>query len=392
VANDLDASRTQFLYGTDPIGIEYQATLWEYNGGGVLNNLFFRSYKLINKSNTTLDSMYVSMWSDTDIGDANNDFVGCDTIRNLGFGYNGISSDPVYDPLPPPSVGFRLIRGPLVPGKFGEDRNRNGIDDASDFGLTSNNLAVAGSINLPMTAFYYFCAGLPNLGDPPMGTSTGAIQFYNFMQGKYGSTGEYFINPITNQPTTYALSGDPVTSSGWIDGMQIPPGDRRLGLATGPFQMEPGAVQFIVVAEIASGAVIGIDYLSAVNLLKYYSNIAKEFYDSTFVVSLPPIKNEVIPDTYLLQQNYPNPFNPSTTIRYEIPDRSFVTIKIYDVLGNEIATLVNEEKPAGSYEVEFSAKGGSASGGNAYSLPSGVYFYTLSSDNYLSTKKMILLR
>jgi photosystem II stability/assembly factor-like uncharacterized protein len=97
-------------------------------------------------------------------------------------------------------------------------------------------------------------------------------------------------------------------------------------------------------------------------------------------------------ESYNLSQNFPNPFNPSTTIRYEIPQQSFVTIKIYDVLGNEIATLVNEEKPAGEYEVEFSAKGGSASGGNAYSLPSGVYFYTLSSGNFFSTKKMILLR
>ncbi len=73
-------------------------------------------------------------------------------------------------------------------------------------------------------------------------------------------------------------------------------------------------------------------------------------------------------------------------------NRSFVTIKIYDILGNEIATLVNEEKPAGSYEVEFSAKGGSASGGNAYNLPSGIYFYSLSSSNFFSTKKMILLK
>lgn len=381
-ANDLDASRTHFLYGTDPIGIEYQATLWEYNSGGALNNLFFRSYKLINKSNTTFDSMYVSMWSDTDIGDANNDFVGCDTIRNLGFGYNGISSDPVYDPLPPPSVGFRLIRGPLVPGMYGEDRNRNGIDDASDFGFASDNSTVSGSINLPMTAFYYFCAGLPNLGDPPMGLSTGANQFYNFMQGKYGTTGEYFINPVTNQPTTYALSGDPVTSSGWIDGMQIPPGDRRLGLAAGPFQMEPGAVQHIVIAEIAAGAVVGIDYLSAVSLMKYYSNIAQNYYDSSVVVSVPSKTNEIILKKYFLGQNYPNPFNPSTTIRYQVPEHSFVSVKVYDILGNEIATLVNEEKPAGSYEVEF----------NGSDLTSGIYFYQLQSSSFMQTKKTILLK
>jgi hypothetical protein len=70
----------------------------------------------------------------------------------------------------------------------------------------------------------------------------------------------------------------------------------------------------------------------------------------------------------------------------------FVSIKVFDILGNEIATLVNEEKPAGSYEVEFSAKGGSASGGNAFNLPSGIYFYKLQAGQFLETKKMILLK
>ena len=85
---------------------------------------------------------------------------------------------------------------------------------------------------------------------------------------------------------------------------------------------------------------------------------------------------------FLLENNFPNPFNPTTAIRYEISDRSFVTIKVYDILGNEIAILVNEEKPAGSYEIEFNGK----------NLASGIYFYSLSTGNFLATKKMILLR
>ena len=71
---------------------------------------------------------------------------------------------------------------------------------------------------------------------------------------------------------------------------------------------------------------------------------------------------------------------------------SFVTLKTYDVLGNEITTIVNEEKPAGSYEVEFSAKGGSASGGDAWNLPSGIYFYQLRAGYFVETKKMVLLK
>ena len=69
-----------------------------------------------------------------------------------------------------------------------------------------------------------------------------------------------------------------------------------------------------------------------------------------------------------------------------------VTLKVYDVLGNEIATLVNEEKPPGTYEVEFSAKGGSAFGGNAYNLPSGIYYYQLKAGSFVQTKKMVYLK
>ena len=88
------------------------------------------------------------------------------------------------------------------------------------------------------------------------------------------------------------------------------------------------------------------------------------------------------PPEYILLNNYPNPFNPVTKIKYEIPERSFITIKVYDVLGNEVVTLLNEEKSPGNYEIEFTGKG----------LTSGIYFYKLQAENFISVKKMILLK
>ena len=85
---------------------------------------------------------------------------------------------------------------------------------------------------------------------------------------------------------------------------------------------------------------------------------------------------------YSLEQNYPNPFNPSTTINYQIPKDGFVTLKIYDVLGKEIKTLVNEEKTIGRYQVSF----------NATDLATGVYIYKIQVNDFVSTKKMILLK
>ena len=96
-------------------------------------------------------------------------------------------------------------------------------------------------------------------------------------------------------------------------------------------------------------------------------------------------QQEVIPKEFLLLQNYPNPFNPSTKISYQIPKLSFVTLKVYDVLGNEITELINEVKPAGIYELEFNAEQNNI-------LNSGIYFYQLRSDGFVTTKKMVLLR
>ena len=83
-----------------------------------------------------------------------------------------------------------------------------------------------------------------------------------------------------------------------------------------------------------------------------------------------------------MSQNYPNPFNPSTIIKYQIPNSGYVSIKIYDVLGEEVSSLVNKEQAAGSYEINF----------NASNLTSGVYFYQLKSGNNIQIKKMMLLR
>ena len=88
------------------------------------------------------------------------------------------------------------------------------------------------------------------------------------------------------------------------------------------------------------------------------------------------------PDKFYLYQNYPNPFNPATTIQYQIPSASLVQLKVYNILGREIATLVNENKQTGSYNVNFDAS----------SLASGIYFYTLKAGDFVSTKKMILLK
>lgn len=95
-----------------------------------------------------------------------------------------------------------------------------------------------------------------------------------------------------------------------------------------------------------------------------------------------PVDNESIPTSFVLEQNYPNPFNPETFINFHLPTTSNVQLKVYDILGNEIATLVNEIKQPGVYNVKF----------NAEKLPSGVYIYKLQAGKYLAIKKMMLIK
>ncbi|HTK81446.1 MAG TPA: T9SS type A sorting domain-containing protein, partial [Bacteroidota bacterium] len=102
----------------------------------------------------------------------------------------------------------------------------------------------------------------------------------------------------------------------------------------------------------------------------------------TLVTSVQTGKGGNLPKTFALYQNYPNPFNPSTIIRYDLPQDAMVTVRIYNVLGQHVKTLINERQSAGEKTAEF----------NALLLPSGVYFYSIRAGSFSDTKKMIIIR
>jgi hypothetical protein len=108
-------------------------------------------------------------------------------------------------------------------------------------------------------------------------------------------------------------------------------------------------------------------------------NFSKEIY-SYLPTGIEQFLEKV--SSFRLAQNYPNPFNPGTKIKFTIADLGFTILKVYDILGNEIATLLDEYKQAGTYEVEWNATG----------LPSGIYFYQLKAGEFIETKKMVLMK
>jgi len=124
------------------------------------------------------------------------------------------------------------------------------------------------------------------------------------------------------------------------------------------------------------------DDISMVSSTKLAYRLKQIDFDGNYNYSDVVCVENILPEDFELKQNYPNPFNPATIIRYEVGEKQFVVLKVYDIIGEEIATLVNEEKSAGSYEIKF----------DAALLTSGIYFYTLKADSFIETKKMTLLR
>ncbi len=271
VCNDTDPNQTQFMYGSLPMGIEEQVTVWGYNSAGPLGSMLFRKFKLINKSSDPITDMYVSMWNDPDLGDANDDFAGCDTVLSMTFVYNANPTDEIYGSQPA-AAGFDFFQGPMVDGE---------PTDTAIF----NGQYVFGKKNLPMTAHYFYINPDAIYRDPTQGQYQGTLEWYNFMQGRVGTTGDIFPDPFTGGTTVFALYGDPVAGTGWLDGQQHSAGDRRAGMASGPFTMAPGDTQEVVVAEIAA---IGSNNIASVSLLKAYDKVAQDAYEKFFVLPSAP--------------------------------------------------------------------------------------------------------
>ena len=251
VYNDADPGRhTNGSAGrTKPLGLEIQQSTFAFARGGALGNIIFIKFRMINKGANNLDSTYVSIWADPDLGDASDDLVGCDTTLSLGYCYNETNNDAVYGGACP-AVGFDFFRGPIV-------QVSPGVYDT--LGMTSFNKYINGE-------------------DP-----TSATEAYHLMQGrkKDGSALHENDNPL-DPITTFQFPGDPVAPSGWLDGGG---NDRRMQLSTGPFTMAPGDTQDVVCALIVGQ---GSNNISSITDLKQKDAAAQVVFDLNFDIPSPP--------------------------------------------------------------------------------------------------------
>ena len=155
VANDLDTANSIYTYGSNPIGLEFQTTVFGFNRDD-LKDVVFKKYKVINKSETDITDMYFTYWSDDDMGDAHDDYVGCDTLINLSYTFNGDNNDNLYYGTPPPAVGHLIVQPPIITAeptdsaRYG-DRWKKGVK------------------NLPLTSFTLIINSNATYSDPEFG-------------------------------------------------------------------------------------------------------------------------------------------------------------------------------------------------------------------------------
>ena len=192
VSNDLDSVRCYHTYGSYPIGLEFQVTTYAYKTEWLLGDVIFKKYLIINKGENAVEDMIFSYWVDHDLGDGGDDYVGGDSLLDLGFGYNGDNED--YDGTgmtygtPPPAVGYHLLQGPVVPG--------SDIDSAFFRGRWNG-----GFKNLPMTSFAPIVQQWEwGTMDPGQGFPEGGKQMYNNIRGYGTLTGAPIIDPNTGKP------------------------------------------------------------------------------------------------------------------------------------------------------------------------------------------------
>ncbi len=369
VANDKDSNITKFLYGTLPMELEIHTTVYALNGEIPLKNTVFKRYKFINKGDNEIKDMYISYWQDDDLGDANDDYVGCDTLLSLAYTYNGRENDGVYGNKVP-AIGHMFLQTPITKSEAG--------DSAWYEGKWKK-----GYKNVPFNSFVLFIGANSTYRDATLGSISGTKETYNYMQG-FIWDGSPIIDPNTKEATKFCLSGDPAAGIGWYEGTGWPnsptggPGDRRSLISAGPFNMFPGDTNEVVFAIFLAR---GSNNINSITELKNAGRYLQRYFRGETVTAIDETANTP-PKKYELYQNFPNPFNPATIIKYQLAEAADVTLKIFDILGREVKTLINKHQAAGNYKIEFNADG----------LASGMYIYRLKAGNYMGTKKMILLR
>lgn len=313
----------------DPILMEFQAYSFAFTSEDAINDMTFNKYKMINRAIEDIDDTYIGFWVDPDLGCYQDDYVGCDTTRNLAYTYNADALDGINtcdDCMVPtyctdiPVVGIDFLRGPL---------NENGLQ-------------------LEMSSFTYFdnAAFQPN---PAMTNPQSAPEYYNYLSGRWRdgtpfTTGGTGYDPLSGEFTNFAFSSEPNDANGWsMCSENTAAGDFRTVQASGPFTLKPGAIN-----ELFQGAVWvpELEY-PCPDMSRFFAadDLAQAAFDNCFDTYTGIKSLELDPLELANVQAFPNLFQTTSASGVNItnlPLRSQASI--YDLHGRLL-----RQYPAGSF-------------------------------------------
>tara|TARA_B100001287_G_scaffold276290_1_gene286593 strand:+ start:3177 stop:6752 length:3576 start_codon:yes stop_codon:yes gene_type:complete len=261
------------------LGVEIQAQAFAFDAGVPLDNTTFYNYKVINRSSSFINDTYFGQWVDPDLGNYQDDYVGCDVGLGLGYCYNGDADDDGTSGYnynsedPPPAIGVDFFRGPLADIGDGIDNDKDGeIDELGE--------------QIIMSKFVFYNNDFSDFGNPE-----NASHYYGYLRGiwkngqpmTYGGTGWESSNPECNY--MYPGNSDPSFTEEWTEiTAGNDPADRRFLQSVGPFAMEPGEVNYITTGVVWARAMQG-NHFASVELLKDHDQLLQELFDVCFDIN-----------------------------------------------------------------------------------------------------------
>ncbi len=350
-----DRGNLHLTTGTDPIGVEVQHMAYAYLSNDALNNTTYYHFKLINRSTNTLLDTYFGNFIDSDVGNAFDDFLGCDVTRGMGYTYNGDAYD--EDNLGatgyldhPAAVGYDYVQGPLANANDGVDNDHDGIIDEADE-------------QVHLSKYMTFNNG--GGGNPAQSAPYTGLDYYNYLSGHWKDNTDWVFggsghvsdpNANPNIAACYFRPGYSDTTHFWGTGGTDPgyiwteendgniPGDRRAIQSVGPFTFAPGDVEDITLA-VTYGRDMNGDNYDAVEQLRLADDIAQQAFDNCFtnIGCVTPIN-----DYYILYGSDNNPlqfnfgymidatsfawdFGDGTTSTDRFVGHTYTTYGVYDV-------------------------------------------------------------
>ncbi len=357
--------------GSLSIGLEIHAQAFAYSTSDEINNMTFYTYKIINRSSETLYNTYMGQWVDADLGNCEDDYIGCDVERGVGYVYNGDNIDDASNGTcsgataygsNPPSLGIDFINGPFADAMDGIDNDRDGTLDElgeeiimSKFVYYNNNNSIQGNPNIGQD-FYNYLSGYWRDGS----------QITYGGNGYGGATSTNFMFPGSSDPNYWCTNGITPSFANWSEyntngaGGTNTPGDRRFLISAGKFTLLPGAVNYVTIAAVWGRDLAG-DNLAGVQKMLLADDKVQALFDNCFPTSMLERQK-----TKVSTKIYPNPFASSATIEFSNPQGIAHIIELYNLQGKLMKSIKTTDNKV---RIEKD------------NLNSGIYLYSIKNEN-----------